>query len=1042
MQYRVRQCAMTSILLIAVIAFGATQAYADSPETQPASQPAAGQRAPRPATSQRTSQPAAGGSASAPASQVAKPMPIAFNKAPINQVAEFLTKQLGKPVLISSEIEKVQVTLVNPKPLPLEEAMYVLRTALLEQGVAIEERNQTIHLVPVAQINSRQIPTLGPDGDMAAIKPANQIVRKIFEIKHYNVSRLVEMLKPLLPPAYGDLRADPANGTLIIVATAEDLTRMAEIIRQLDKPEQGGRQLRIFDVKNVDVYEIMPTLEKLIAMQLGGDIKVLSASASPAGPGGGGRGGPGGPGGGSAEGAGGGRPGGPGDSKASKAGAAIIVVQSDQQKSAVFLSADPRRSAIIVEAPPNVLTQVEHWIKDLDQPRPPSTDLETIDIHFGDPEDLCAKLTTMINGMPDESLRNAVRLFPFPASRKLMIRGTEQNRKIVKGLLAEIDVDTGEAATKTVTIKYGDAQEIAENIKELFSDKKKTSFWDDYYGGYGGSSRNKESDYGKVTVTANVRRNSITIVAAPEKLKRIEEQIKEWDKPLTGEEASPRIYTIKYADPDKIRELLENLFTKKEKSATPWWWSSNSEPEGAASPVGRLFGQFRFEAYPDLGKLVVVSKNEENYAVIDDLLKQIDTPQTAGLPRVIQLKYAFAEPLAEQLNALLNAPGTPTSVVRRDQTPTFTAASNNTQGSPYANGNGNSNNNSQQSPQQQQQGQMEQGIMRFWWQYIRQDIKEKQPSNLIGKMRIVPNIEQNLLLVIAPEGNAEAIEQMVRDLDKPGHQVFIKAVIAEITHQDATSLGYRFSSDPTIFQTGDPAVWDNALKGLLTYQFKDNDSHNTLTFNMDVHNLISALRRVTDIKIKSEPSLMVYDNIEGQFFDGQDIPFLTNSNAPALGGLTQSFDYKPVGITLRVRPHITMEGRVAMTVNISASSIVPGQMLFGSYIIDRRETNQHVVLENGRTFMISGMLRSEDHTIIRRIPGLGDIPGLGEIFKHREMAKVNTELLIFLTPFVITQEASREMLGNKPLERLRKHNMLPEGVQEPPPPPAGDAGNG
>ena len=72
--------------------------------------------------------------------------------------------------------------------------------------------------------------------------------------------------------------------------------------------------------------------------------------------------------------------------------------------------------------------------------------------------------------------------------------------------------------------------------------------------------------------------------------------------------------------------------------------------------------------------------------------------------------------------------------------------------------------------------------------------------------------------------------------------------------------------------------------------------------------------------------------------------------------------------------------------------------LFGGAVIDRRETNQRVVLENGRTFLISGMLRTEDRTIITRVPGLGDIPGLGELFKHREISKINRELLIFLTP--------------------------------------------
>ena len=148
----------------------------------------------------------------------------------------------------------------------------------------------------------------------------------------------------------------------------------------------------------------------------------------------------------------------------------------------------------------------------------------------------------------------------------------------------------------------------------------------------------------------------------------------------------------------------------------------------------------------------------------------------------------------------------------------------------------------------------------------------------------------------------------MNNLDKPGNQVLIKAVIAEITHEDATSLGYRFSSDPTLFASGNSLAMENALRGLLSYQFKDADSHNTVTLDMNVNNLINLLRRVSDLKIKSEPAIFVADNIEGEFFDGQDIPFISNSQVSDLNVVTQSFDYKPVGITLRVRPHITMEG--------------------------------------------------------------------------------------------------------------------------------------
>jgi type II secretory pathway component GspD/PulD (secretin) len=239
------------------------------------------------------------------------------------------------------------------------------------------------------------------------------------------------------------------------------------------------------------------------------------------------------------------------------------------------------------------------------------------------------------------------------------------------------------------------------------------------------------------------------------------------------------------------------------------------------------------------------------------------------------------------------------------------------------------------------------------------------------------------------------------------------------------SLGYRFSSDPSLFTTGDdPAVTENALRGLLNYSFQDNYGQmHQLTLNVDVNNLISLLSKVTDVTIKSEPKILTKDNVEGEFFDGQDIPFIKETSFNSLGNLNQTFDYFAVGIRLKVRPHITSEGNIDLTVNLMLSSTIPGRTLFGGAIVDRRETTTRLVLEDGHTFLMSGILRSEERAIHRGIPGLKDIPLLGELFKHREMANINTELLLFLTPTVVGPNTGRDAIEAAPLQRLESHGI-------------------
>lgn len=917
-----------------------------------------------------------------------KTVPLSFKDAGMDQIAKFLCDQLNKPVIPHKDVTSIKITLINPKQLPPEEALEVLRTTLHEHGVAIEERAKTIHLIPIKQIIHAQIQAYGPDDDITAVKPNNLIVRKIFNVRHYDPEKLIAMLKPIAPE-WGHMAAEPTTGKLIVVATVERIAAMAEIITELDKPDISGGELRVFHIKHVDVYEIVPMLEKLISSHLGVKTKATAAPPSRSGRRD--------------------RRSGPYGRGGAAAPAAVGAIMLTAEKKSVLLIPDPRRSAIVVAAPGNILTQIEVWLATLDQPKPPSTQYEIVEVHYGDAQVLADQLTDMLNKIPDESLQTALRIFPFASSRRLIIVGSDQNRELVKKWLKEIDVeDTGLRETKTFVLKHADAQQIAENVKELFSFTSRSGWARMYY-------LRSTTERQRVTVTANVRRNSITVVAVPEIMKRIEEQIAEWDKPFEGEEAAPRIYTLKYADPEQTKELLESLFTKKETRQFRWWWDDRDDE--TASPVGRLFGQFLFEAYPETGKLVVISKSEENYAVIEKMIEEIDSPQLAGAPRTIQLRYADAETLAEQLNALLNAPGTPTSILRRTRLGTFEGFSEFV--SPYHSG-------AQETRQpQQDKDDTELKVMKFWWQNPPADIKIKQPSNLIGKLRIVPNVEQNLLLVAAPEEYADAIEQFVHDLDRPGYRVLIKAVIVEITHDDTTSLGFRFSSDPLAFASGDPIITENALRGLLEYTFEDTfGRQHTLTVDVDVNNLISLLGRITDVKIVSEPKIVAVDNVEAEFFDGQDVPFIRQSQLTPEGTRNDTFDYFPVGIRLRVRPHITKEKNVDLTVNLIVSSQIPGRTLFGGLIIDRRETTTRILLEDGKTFMISGILRQEQREIIRRIPGLGDIPLLGELFKHRELADVNSELIILLTPYVIGPDDPRDPIEAEPLDRVNE--VLPD----------------
>lgn len=661
-----------------------------------------------------------------------------------------------------------------------------------------------------------------------------------------------------------------------------------------------------------------------------------------------------------------------------------------------------------------------------------------------------------------EVLKNAVpkyaKLTVDSESNRIAIMGNIAMLQRMERLITEIDTPSV-AALKSATyrLRYGDASQIKTNIEDLFSSQTRT-------GGAGGNrgTQGRGGDTGgqnrfpffpgqqqqqqgsaeaseNLRVTANTQQNSVTVVAEPGILAQIAGLIEsEWDQPLPDEAVIPKIYDLRNSDPVKVRDLLVGLFgsgTSGTGAAQP---AGANRPAGSAPSagqgVGRLQGQFSFEAIPDSGRLVVVAKSPDNIAVIDRIIEELDRPQSVGLPSFIELKHASAEELAEQLNALLAQDGTLAQIPRAE---TGLSEGSST-ASPFA------------TDQQTQANQetVAANAMGFWWQRSRPPTDSRGPSNLIAQVRIVPVWRQNALLVLSAPEYRESIVSLIEDLDRPGRQVLISAIIAEVSADDALSLGLRWSSQAITPTNADNAIsigTDSATSGFISSLFNSS----VLDVNMDVNVILQALAQKTRTNILSEPKVFTADNQEAEFFDGQDIPFVTDTQTTDAGNQINSFDYRAVGIQLRARPRITMDKKVDLRVNLELSSIVPGQTLFGAFIVERRETTTQTIIRNGQTVVISGILRHEEVEVTRKVPFLGDVPLLGHLFRSKDNSAVATELMVFITPIIVdnvdeTDAVTAPLRG--PLDRLRdRFKVESEGdkiapVEPSPPAPDPDVG--
>ncbi len=648
-------------------------------------------------------------------------------------------------------------------------------------------------------------------------------------------------------------------------------------------------------------------------------------------------------------------------------------------------------------------------------------------------------------------------------SNQIAVMGNVGLLQRLERLIGSLDrPSAGALQTETFRLKYADATSIKANIEELFgsgsasapasnsnnqrgnrnqgnNNEPRNQMQMFRFAGQAGGAEAATAASGEIRVSANAQQNSVTVVADPAILAQVGQQIaNQWDRPLPEEAVVPKIYDLKNTDPVKVRDLLEGLFGSGASSTagrTTGGGGNNNQAASAGSSqgVGRLAGQFSFQAIPESSRLVVVAKSPDNIAVIDTIIADLDKPQTAGLPVIIELKHASAEDLAEQLNTLLSQDGT-LAQIRRSESGLSDAASS---ASPFA------------SETTTTDGQATEtttpDTMSFWWQRSRPPTDRRNASNLVGQLRIVPIWRQNAIMVVSPPEYKQSIIDLVNQLDKPGRQVLLAAVVAELSTEDAKSLGIRWSS-----QDINPTNPDNSVSLSTTATGQRNDiaeslfNTSVLDANLDVNVLLQALAQESGVSILSEPRIFTSDNQEAEFFDGQDIPFITNAQTNDNGNLTQTFDYKAVGIQLRIRPRITVKRDVDLKVNLELSSIVPGQTLFGGFIVERRETTTQLIVKDGQTIVISGILRSEDSDIVRKVPILGDIPVLRLLFKSKERTKTNTELLVFITPIVVDNTDAAEGVNAPYLQRLEQlrrqlgseNPLLSDPGVPPPPPPA------
>jgi general secretion pathway protein D len=298
--------------------------------------------------------------------------------------------------------------------------------------------------------------------------------------------------------------------------------------------------------------------------------------------------------------------------------------------------------------------------------------------------------------------------------------------------------------------------------------------------------------------------------------------------------------------------------------------------------------------------------------------------------------------------------------------------------------------------------------------FIKMPPSEGNPQ--ASTLTIRPNIALNALVVRGPQAMMEEVEQVVAQIDIAPAQVLIEAVIVEVTDDINNALGFEYAAGDAAVKGTLATASLNANNNIAAFINSLDIDPRTAVLNQggvtglfgirnDFSVLVQALAATSKANLLSTPNLTTLDNVEAKIVVGQNVPFRTGSFTTSSSGSTNPFttiERQDVGITLKVTPQINAENRVKLKVEQEVSSIQPTTTSGAADLITNKRTiNTTILADNAGTIVLGGLITNDVTQSQSKVPLLGDIPVVGELFQSSTQTDKKRNLLVFLRPTVI-----------------------------------------
>lgn len=428
---------------------------------------------------------------------------------------------------------------------------------------------------------------------------------------------------------------------------------------------------------------------------------------------------------------------------------------------------------------------------------------------------------------------------------------------------------------------------------------------------------------------------------------------------------------LKHASAGEVARIVTQLLQEQAKG-------------GAASVnQGRIVADERTNA-------VLISGEQQTRRRILQMVKNLDKPQERqGNTRVIYLRFANAENLVEVLNgvsASISSTG--------GQTATNTPAGS---------------------------------------------------GALLNNVSIKADKQTNSLIVNASPDMMHELEQVITQLDIRRPQVLVEAIIAEVQNAEGLNLGIQWGNKHAGFtqftNTGLPI--STVAAGAESYR-NDGTLTSSLASALSTFNgiaagfysgnwgmLITAISNDNKNDILATPSIVTLDNMEATFNVGQEVPVLTGTQTTSADNVFNTVDRKTVGVKLKVKPQITDGGTVMLEIEQEVSSVDENSKnsTLGP-TFNTRTVNNAVLIDSGEMVVIGGLLDSKNSTSNSKVPLLGDIPVVGNLFRSKSQSAEKRNLMLFIRPTIIREQRIYTDATNRKYQQFLDAQR-PEAMESP-----------